>query len=106
MDIDTDCPRQEECRSRTKGKVLNMENRQMRFSKLAQDHVRIEDGAMIGSQSGVAKSLSRGDVVSGTPAMPHRLWLKTRGLITRLPDFAKRLRHLEKKMEELEKRNK
>jgi UDP-3-O-[3-hydroxymyristoyl] glucosamine N-acyltransferase len=70
------------------------------------DHVRIEDGAMIGSQSGVAKSLSRGDVVSGTPAMPHRLWLKTRGLITRLPDFAKRLRHLEKKMEELEKRNK
>jgi len=70
------------------------------------DHVRIEDGAMIGSQSGVAKSLSRGDVVSGPPAMPHRLWLKTRGLITRLPDFAKRLRHLEKKMEELEKRNK
>jgi len=52
------------------------------------DHVRIEDGAMIGSQSGVAKSLSRGDVVSGTPAMPHRLWLN------------------EKKMEELEKRNK
>jgi UDP-3-O-[3-hydroxymyristoyl] glucosamine N-acyltransferase len=70
------------------------------------DHVRIGDGAMIGSQSGVAKSLSRGDVVSGTPAMPHRLWLKTRGLITRLPDFAKRLRRLEKKMEEIEKRNK
>jgi UDP-3-O-[3-hydroxymyristoyl] glucosamine N-acyltransferase len=70
------------------------------------DHVKIEDRAMIGSQSGVAKSLSSGSVVSGTPAMPHRLWLKTRGLIMRLPDFTKRLRHLEKKVEALEKRSK
>jgi UDP-3-O-[3-hydroxymyristoyl] glucosamine N-acyltransferase len=68
--------------------------------------VTVEDGAMIGSQSGVAKSISRGDVVSGTPAMPHRLWLKTRGLIARFPDFAKRLRHLEKRMDEWEKRGK
>jgi UDP-3-O-[3-hydroxymyristoyl] glucosamine N-acyltransferase len=67
------------------------------------DHVTVEDRAMIGSQSGVAKSLSRGEVVSGTPAMPHRLWLKTRALIVRFPDFAKRLRRLEKRMDEWEK---
>jgi UDP-3-O-[3-hydroxymyristoyl] glucosamine N-acyltransferase len=70
------------------------------------DHVSVDDGAMIGSQSGVAKALSRGEVVSGTPAMPHRLWLRTRGLITRFPDFAKRLRHLERRMEEWEKKGK
>jgi len=70
------------------------------------DHVKIADRAMIGSQSGVAKSLSPGEVVSGTPAMPHRLWLKTRGLISRLPDLIEKVRHLEKKVEELEKRPK
>lgn len=67
------------------------------------DHVKVEDGVMIGSQSGVPKNISKGQTVSGTPAMPHRLWLKTRGLITRLPQFMERLRNLEKRFEELEK---
>ena len=68
------------------------------------DHVDIGDRVMIGSQSGIAKSISSGEVVSGTPGMPHRLWLKTSGLIARLPRFNERLRRLEKKAEELEKR--
>jgi UDP-3-O-[3-hydroxymyristoyl] glucosamine N-acyltransferase len=67
------------------------------------DHVKVEDGAMIGSQSGVPKSISKGQIVSGTPAMPHRLWLKTRGLIPRLPQFTERLRSLERKVAGLEK---
>lgn len=68
------------------------------------DHVRIGKGAMIGSQSGVPKSIGSGDVVSGTPAMPHRLWLKTSILIPKLPQFVERLRKLEKKLEDLEKK--
>jgi UDP-3-O-[3-hydroxymyristoyl] glucosamine N-acyltransferase len=67
------------------------------------DHVKVEDMAMIGSQSGVPKSISKGQIVSGTPAMSHRLWLRTRGLITRLPQFTERLRSLERKIEGLEK---
>ncbi len=66
------------------------------------DHISIGDGAMIGSQSGVPKSISPGEVVSGTPAMPHRIWLRTSGLIPRLPQFYDRLRRLEKKVEERE----
>ncbi|MBW1804435.1 MAG: UDP-3-O-(3-hydroxymyristoyl)glucosamine N-acyltransferase [Deltaproteobacteria bacterium] len=66
------------------------------------DHLNIGDRVMIGSQSGVAKSLESGEVVSGTPTMPHRLWLKTRGLIARLPRFHDRLRHLEKRVKALE----
>lgn len=68
------------------------------------DHVQIGDRAMIGSQSGVAKSISSGEVVSGTPTMPHRLWLKTRGLIARLPELNERIRGLERKLAQLEKR--
>ncbi len=70
------------------------------------DHVKIGDGAMIGSQSGVPKSIPKGQVVSGTPAMPHKLWLKTSALIPRLPQFNDRLKSLEKKIAELEKQQK
>ncbi|MFO7459762.1 MAG: UDP-3-O-(3-hydroxymyristoyl)glucosamine N-acyltransferase [Desulfatiglandales bacterium] len=62
------------------------------------DHLQISDGVMIGSQAGVPKSIAQGQVVSGTPAMPHRLWLKTSSLIPRLPEFFNRLRALEKKL--------
>ena len=67
------------------------------------DHVKIGDRVMIGSQSGVPKSISPGEVVFGTPAMPHRVWLRTSALIPRLPQLNDRLRRLEKKVEELEK---
>jgi UDP-3-O-[3-hydroxymyristoyl] glucosamine N-acyltransferase len=70
------------------------------------DHIRIEDRSMIGSQSGVAKSLGPGEIVSGTPAMPHRLWLRTSGIIPRLPGFSERLRKIEQKVEELAKPSK
>jgi UDP-3-O-[3-hydroxymyristoyl] glucosamine N-acyltransferase len=68
------------------------------------DHLHVEDRAMIGSQSGVAKSLGAGEIVSGSPAIPHRLWLKTSAVIPRLPDFVARLRRLEKRLDDLEKR--
>ncbi|MEW6668095.1 MAG: UDP-3-O-(3-hydroxymyristoyl)glucosamine N-acyltransferase [Thermodesulfobacteriota bacterium] len=68
------------------------------------DHVEIGDRVMIGSQSGVAKSIPAGEVVSGTPTMPHRLWLRTRSLITRLPELLDRLKSLEKRLEGIEKK--
>ena len=67
------------------------------------DHVEIGDGAMVGSQSGIAKSIPAGAVVSGTPGIPHRLWLKASGLMKKLPQMNERLRHLENSIKELEK---
>ncbi|MCF8060942.1 MAG: UDP-3-O-(3-hydroxymyristoyl)glucosamine N-acyltransferase [Deltaproteobacteria bacterium] len=68
------------------------------------DHVSVGDRAMIGSQSGVAKSIESGEMVSGTPAVPHRLWLKTSRLLTRLPVLNDRVRSLEKKVDALVRR--
>jgi UDP-3-O-[3-hydroxymyristoyl] glucosamine N-acyltransferase len=68
------------------------------------DHLEIGDKVMIGGQSGIAKSVSAGEVVSGTPSMPHRLWLKTSGLIRRLPHFNERLRSLEQRIALLEEK--
>jgi UDP-3-O-[3-hydroxymyristoyl] glucosamine N-acyltransferase len=66
------------------------------------DHLEIGDRVMIGSQSGVAKSIPSGQIVSGTPTMPHRLWLRITGLIGRLPQFQNRLGTVEKRLEALE----
>jgi UDP-3-O-[3-hydroxymyristoyl] glucosamine N-acyltransferase len=68
------------------------------------DHVEIGDRVMIGSQSGVAKSIPAGEVVSGTPTMPHRLFLRTRSLISKLPELNEKIRSLEKRLAELEKK--
>jgi UDP-3-O-[3-hydroxymyristoyl] glucosamine N-acyltransferase len=66
------------------------------------DHISIGDRAMIGSQSGVAKSLETGEIVSGSPAIPHRLWLRTSSLTARLPKMNDRIKALEKKLEALD----
>jgi UDP-3-O-[3-hydroxymyristoyl] glucosamine N-acyltransferase len=66
------------------------------------DHIEIGDRAMIGSQAGVAQSVSPGEVVSGTPSMPHRVYLRTAALLPRLPEMVQRLRSLEKKLNALE----
>ena len=69
------------------------------------DHLEIGDKVMIGSKSGVYKSLPGGDVVSGNPTMAHRIWLKTTGLIHRLPRMYEDLRDLQKRVRKLEKSN-
>jgi UDP-3-O-[3-hydroxymyristoyl] glucosamine N-acyltransferase len=68
------------------------------------DHIEVGDRVMIGSKSGVAKSIPSGEVVSGIPTMPHRLWLKTRGHIRRLPEYSERLKELTERIQELEKK--
>ena len=69
------------------------------------DHIEIGDRAMIAAQSGIVKSIPPGEVVSGSPAISHRLHLKTSSLTKRLPEFNQRLRDLVKKIEELEKQS-
>jgi UDP-3-O-[3-hydroxymyristoyl] glucosamine N-acyltransferase len=69
------------------------------------DHIDIGDRAIIGGQSGIEKSVHPGEVLFGSPAMPHRLWLKTSGLIKKLPQFSERLRNLEKKIDKLENKS-
>jgi UDP-3-O-[3-hydroxymyristoyl] glucosamine N-acyltransferase len=70
------------------------------------DHLEIGDRAMVVGGSGVMRSIPAGAVVSGFPTMPHRLWLKTREHIRRLPDYVERLKGLEKRIGELEQQGK
>lgn len=67
------------------------------------DHLKIGDRAMIGAQSGVARSVPHGEIVSGYPAIPHRLWLRISGHMMHLPEYQKRLKRVEKRLDEMEK---
>jgi len=55
-------------------------------------HCKVGDGAIVTPQSGVAGDIEPGAIVSGAPAVDHRLWLKYSALLSRLPEMAKALR--------------
>ena len=65
-------------------------------------HVKIGDNVMIAGQSGVTGNLSANLKVSGSPAIPHREWLKSSTLVPRLPELKKTVGDLEKRVAELE----
>ncbi|MBI4844210.1 MAG: UDP-3-O-(3-hydroxymyristoyl)glucosamine N-acyltransferase [Nitrospirae bacterium] len=61
------------------------------------DHVRIGRNAVVTAKSGVAHDIPEGGVFSGTPAIPHRTWLRAQNIISKLPEYIKRLQALERK---------
>lgn len=66
-------------------------------------HITIADHAVIGPQAGIVKSVADGEVLSGTPAMPHQQWLRAHRVLPMLPDLKKRITRLEKMLEEMTK---
>lgn len=67
------------------------------------NHVRIGEGAMVGSKSGVAQDVPPGGLVSGIPAIPHRIWLRSSHAFSRLPELVRKVRALERRVESLER---
>jgi UDP-3-O-[3-hydroxymyristoyl] glucosamine N-acyltransferase len=65
-------------------------------------HISIGDGVRVGGQSGVTQTVAPGQVISGTPAFPHREWLKAQAVFQKLPEMKRTLVALEKKVKELE----
>jgi UDP-3-O-[3-hydroxymyristoyl] glucosamine N-acyltransferase len=66
-------------------------------------HITVGEGAMVGAQSGVTKSVAAHTVVTGYPAVPHGLWKRLQALLNKLPQFFQRLRDVEERMEKLER---
>jgi UDP-3-O-[3-hydroxymyristoyl] glucosamine N-acyltransferase len=55
-------------------------------------HCKIGEAAIVTPQSGVANDIPAGALVSGAPAVDHKLWLKYSALLPRLPEMARALR--------------
>lgn len=56
----------------------------------------IGDRAIASSKSGIHGEVPAGEVVSGYPAIPNRLWLRCSAAFSKLPDLAKQLRELKR----------
>ena len=60
-------------------------------------HIDLGDHVMVGAQSGVHDDVPSNQVVSGSPHMPHRQWLRVEACVTQLPEMRKKRRvHIEK----------
>nr|MBF0221597.1 UDP-3-O-(3-hydroxymyristoyl)glucosamine N-acyltransferase [Desulfobulbaceae bacterium] len=59
-------------------------------------HIHIGAQAMVGSKSGVHNHIPEKTIVSGYPAVAHKLWLRTSAIIAKLPELAKDVRTLKK----------
>ena len=65
-------------------------------------HIEIGEGATIGARAGVTASVPPGATVSGFPAIEHNQQRRVMVAQTHLPEWGRRLRQLERRIEELE----
>jgi UDP-3-O-[3-hydroxymyristoyl] glucosamine N-acyltransferase len=68
----------------------------------AAGHLTIGDGAVATPQTGIANSVEPRAIVSGAPAVDHRLWLKTSVALSRLPELQRTVRRLTNQIKALE----
>ncbi len=67
------------------------------------DHVEMGDDVMIVAQSGVPSDLPGKQIYAGSPTVKRNVWRKTQMALPQLPDLIKKVRAMEKRIEELEK---
>jgi UDP-3-O-[3-hydroxymyristoyl] glucosamine N-acyltransferase len=65
------------------------------------DHIRIADDVVIGGQAGVFSDITEPGYYSGYPAKPHNASLRVLAATQKLPDLQKRVRAVEKLLEDL-----
>jgi UDP-3-O-[3-hydroxymyristoyl] glucosamine N-acyltransferase len=65
-------------------------------------HLTIHDNVTVYAQSGIGHDVPAGSVISGSPAFEARDWLRAVTAFPKLPDLARTVRDLKKRIEELE----
>ncbi len=59
------------------------------------DHVVIGDNVRAAGGTGITKDVKEHAVISGTPHMPHRDWLRLQSYLKKLPELFERIRNIE-----------
>ena len=67
-------------------------------------HIRIGDGVMAAARSGVHKDIPPGQIVAGSPHMPHLEWLKMEACLPKLPEMREALAALQRRVAALEEK--
>ena len=58
------------------------------------NRVKVGDNVIASSKCGIHADINPGEVISGFPAIPNKLWLRCSANFKKLPDIAKALRHI------------
>jgi UDP-3-O-[3-hydroxymyristoyl] glucosamine N-acyltransferase len=64
-------------------------------------HLEVGDKAIITAQSGTSHDIPPGAVVSGSPAFDNAAWLRATAVFSKLPNLLRRVRDLEREIEQL-----
>ena len=62
------------------------------------DHVTIGDGVMAAGGTGITKNVSARSIISGTPHMAHRDWLRLQVYLRKLPELFDRIDTIEERL--------
>lgn len=65
-------------------------------------HLKIGNNVIATGQTGIPGDVEDGMIISGSPSITNRAWLKSTAAFAKLPDFIKSIRSLEKRVQELE----
>ena len=67
-------------------------------------HITIGDNVTFAGKSGIVGNVASNTINAGFPARPHIEWSRTQVYIKKLPDLAKTVKALEKRIAELEEK--
>lgn len=59
------------------------------------NQAKLGDGVMVSAKAGIHSNVAAGETVSGMPAIPHKIYLKSAALFKRLPEMAKTIKQLQ-----------
>ena len=62
------------------------------------DHIEIGDGAIASAKAGIHHDIKAGEIVTGIPAIPHKLFIKATAVFNRLPEMYQTLRRVQKQL--------
>lgn len=62
------------------------------------DHINVSDKVIIGAQAGVMQDIEPGQVMLGSPAMPHKQTMQQMAALCRLPEMRRQLRELQQQV--------
>lgn len=64
------------------------------------NQAKIGDGAIASAKAGIHNDVEPGAIVSGTPAVPHKLFLKASAIYSRLPEIYQSLKQLQRQLKD------
>jgi len=63
------------------------------------NQAKIGDGAIASAKAGIHNDVEAGTIVSGTPAVPHKIFLKVSAIYSRIPEMYQTLKRLQRHLE-------